>query len=198
MKKTVRIPVTFESAMSLSETEEKLDAAISKQKELKLYKMKGHMLYLWERSDKNVRLKYFHDYKNDMCDTMFHGELKEGFAGSQLDGEICKPKGIWICFWGFIALVVIILLAWLMYLMLDPEFEFGSMLPMLVLIIPSAFICYNFLKFDKKRLENINKFLREFMMATNVDVLGEDLEDDDYPQQAENKDEKEDESNERN
>ena len=48
----------------------------------------------------------------------------------------------------------------------------------LLTLRPVALVEVNLLMFDKKRLKAINEYLREFTTAENIDVLGEELEED--------------------
>ena len=176
MKRAIRIPVTFESGLSTEELTRKIDEEVSSDiwRESNL---KGRQIYLWRREGDSVELKYYHSYRSDMCDTMFQGVLNKGLQGSQLDGAIKKPATVWAIFWVIIGIALIVTAALLFAVGFSEEHELGLLLIFPLILLVVAFIEANMLRFDKNRLSNINKYLREFTSAENTDVLGEDLED---------------------
>lgn len=178
MKKIAKVPVTFESKLSLEEFTQKVDQALKDQEEDLIYAEKGRPLFCWQRfgSDEFV-LKYFHSYRSDMCDTAFYGRLNKGLMGCQLDGAIKKPGGIWAIFWVIIGVAVLIAAAFGIALLISETPETGLIPIFLLVLVPVAFVEVNLLMFDKKRLKAINKYLREFISADNIDVLSEELED---------------------
>ena len=176
MKRAIRVPVTFESGLSTEELTQKIDEEISSDiwRESDL---KGRQIYLWRYDGGIVELKYYHSYHSDMCDTMFQGVLNKGLQGSQLDGTIKKPATVWAIFWVIIGITFIVTAALLFAVGFSQEPELGLLLIFPLILLVVAFIESNLLRFEKKRLANINKYLREFTSAENTDVLGEDLED---------------------
>ena len=177
MKRAIKVPVTFESRLSAEELTQKIDKEASSDiwRESDL---KGRQIYLWRREGDNVELKYFHSYRSDMCDTMFQGTLNKGLQGSQLDGSIKKPAGVWAIFWVIIGIAFAVTAALLFAVGFSEEPELGLLLIFPLILVVVAFIEASLLRFDKNRLAVINKYLREFTSAENTDVLGEDLESD--------------------
>lgn len=177
MKRAIRIPVTFESRLSTEELGQKIDDEIHSDiwRESDL---KGRQIYIWRREGDSVELKYFHSYRSDMCDTMFQGVMNKGLQGSQLDGSIKKPAGVWAIFWVIIGIALAVTAALLFAVGFSEEPELGLLLIFPLVLVVVAFIEASLLRFEKSRLANINKYLREFTSAENTDVLGEDLDSD--------------------
>ena len=177
MKRAIRIPVTFESRLSTEELGQKIDDEIHSDiwRESDL---KGRQIYIWRREGDSVELKYFHSYRSDMCDTMFQGVMNKGLQGSQLDGSIKKPAGVWAIFWVIIGIALAVTAALLFAVGFSEEHEIGLLLIFPLILLVVAFIEASLLRFEKSRLANINKYLREFTSAENTDVLGEDLDSD--------------------
>ena len=176
MKRAIKIPVTIESGLSTEELTQKIDREVSSDiwRESDL---KGRQIYLWQRQGENVELKYYHSYRSDMCDTMFQGTLNKGLQGSQLDGFIKKPATVWAIFWVIIGIALAVTAALLFAVGFSEEPELGLLLVFPLILLVVAFIEANLLRFEKNRLANINKYLRDFTSAENTDVLGEELED---------------------
>ena len=66
-KKFVRTPIEEESLLSYEELTGKLNKIIEKQKELKLHKLEGAPLFLWQKEgESESSMKYYHSYKQDM------------------------------------------------------------------------------------------------------------------------------------
>ena len=177
MKRAIKVPVTFESRLSAEELGQKIDEEINSDiwRESNL---KGRQIYLWRREGDSVELKYFHSYHSDMCDTMFQGVMNKGLQGSQLDGAIKKPAGVWAIFWVIIGIALAVTAALLFAVGFSEEHEIGLLLIFPLILLVVAFIEASLLRFEKSRLANINKYLREFTSAENTDVLGEDLDSD--------------------
>ena len=177
MKRAIRVPVTFESRLTTEELTQKIDEEMSsdiwRQSDLK-----GRQIYMWRRDGDNVELKYCHSYLSDMCDTMFQGTLNKGLQGSQLDGFIKKPAGVWAIFWVIIGIAAIVTGGLLFAVGFSEEPELGLLLIFPLILLVVAFIEASLLRFDKSRLAEINRYLRELTSAENTDVLGEDLESD--------------------
>lgn len=179
MKKIAKIPVTFESRLSSEEFAQKVKEVVAEQEENVTYAEKGRQIFYWESpGDDKYSLKFYHSYKSDMCDTAFYGQVNKGLSGCQLDGHIKKPGGIWAIFWVIIAVAILILFAFSIAMLLSENAETGLIPVFLLTLIPVAFVEVNLLMFDKKRLKAINEYLREFTTAENIDVLGEELEED--------------------
>ncbi len=177
MKKIARIPAEFECPLSENELKEKISTAIEEQQLEDNLPEKGRQYFFWEENQGEYRLRFFHSYKNDMCDTSFHGIINKGLEGSRLEGFFKKPAGVWGVFWTIIGIAFIIALAFFLSVFLSDEPELGMIPVFLVVLVPVAFIEVNLLMFDKKRIKAINEYLRDFTAAQNSDVLGEELEE---------------------
>lgn len=177
MKKIAKIPVEFESPLSEEELKEKIAAAIAEQEKDENRPEKSRQYFFWQEYKDEYRLKFFHSFKNDMCDTAFHGIINKGLEGCRLEGFLKKPAGVWGVFWSILGITAAIALAFFISVFLSSEPELGLIPIFLAVLIPVAFVEVNLLMFDKKRIKTINNYLREFTSAKNTDVLGEELED---------------------
>lgn len=176
MKRSVKVPVTYDSEMTVEELIAKMDEANG---EIDLTSnLKGREIYLWRHEGENTELRFYHSYRSDMCDTMFSGTLRKGLKGSQLDGFIKKPAGIWGVFWTIIGLALLLTLGLAVTILLSDTIDAQFVLLAPVILIVAAFIGASLLRFDKGRLADINSYLRKFTGSENTDVLGEDLEAD--------------------
>ena len=175
MKRAVKVPVTFESRLTTEELEQKIEEEMSSDV-WRENDLKGRQIYLWRLEGDNVEVKYFHSYRSDMCDTMFQGTLNKGLQGSQLDGFIKKPATVWAIFWVIIGITLLVTAALLFAVGFSAEPELGLLLVFPLILLVVAFIEANLLRFEKKRLANLNNYLREFTSAENTDVLGEELD----------------------
>lgn len=177
MKKIAKIPAEFESPLSEKELKEKISTAIAEQQLEDNLPEKGRQYFFWEEKQGEYRLRFYHSYKNDMCDTAYHGIINKGLEGSCLEGFFKKPAGIWGVFWTIIGIAIVIAAAFFISIFLSEEPELGMIPIFLTVLVPVAFIEVNMLIFDKKRIKALNKYLREFTSAQNTDVLGEELEE---------------------
>lgn len=176
MKRFLKIPVEFESSFTEEELKSKIEDIIKEQQDVSLYSQKGRELFIWEKNENAVSLKYYHSFKSDMCDTAFYGEIKKGLRGSRLEGFIRKPPCIWGVFWVIIGVLLLIMAAFFVASLFadDPQ---PVLIPIFGLVsVGVAFVEVNLLMFDKNRLRAVNDYLRELTSASNVDVLGEELE----------------------
>lgn len=181
MKKFAKIPVSFESRLSSEEFEQKVKDTLTEREEEEKEPAdeKGRELFVWEivGSDE-YRLKFYHSYKSDMCDTSFVGTVTKGLSGCRLDGQIKKPGGIWAVFWVIIGTALLIMATLGIAVLFSESPEIGLLPVFLLIPVPVAFVEINLLMFDKKRLKAINEYLREFTSAENIDILSEELEED--------------------
>lgn len=177
MKKIARVSAEFECPLSENELKEKIMKTIEEQQLEENHPEKGRQYFFWEESKGEYRLRFYHSYKNDMCDTAFHGIISKGLEGCRLEGFVKKPGGVWGVFWTIIGVAFVIALAFFLSLFMSQEPEMGMIPVFLLVLVPVAFIEVNLLMFDKKRIKAINEYLREFTAARNTDVLGEELED---------------------
>lgn len=181
MKKIAKIPVSYESKMSGEELAKKIDDTIINQSKAENLPEKYRQYFYWNKSNGKYMLRFYHSFRSDMCDTAFQGTIKNGLSGSQLDGIIKKPSGVWAVFWTIIGTAVIIALAFLIALLLSEQPEFGLVPIFILILIPVAFVEINLLMFDKKRLKAVNDYLREFTAAENPDLLDEEIENEKQP-----------------
>lgn len=178
MKKIARIAADFESPLSEGELKEKIAKAIEEQESEDNRPEKGRQYFFWEDNNGEYRLRFYHSFKNDMCDTAFHGIISRGLTGCRLEGFFKKPAGVWGVFWAIIGVACAIALAFFLSVFLSEKPELGMIPIFLAVLVPVAFIEVNLLMFDKKRIKSINGYLREFTSAENTDVLGEELAED--------------------
>ncbi len=181
MKKIAKIPASFESRLSSEEFDRKVRDTLTEREEENEEPAdeKGRELFLWEiRGNGEYRLKFYHSYKSDMCDTSFVGTVTKGLSGCQLDGQIKKPGGIWAVFWVIIGAALLIMTAFGIALLFSEVPEIGLIPLFMLILVPVAFVEINLLMFDKKRLKAINEYLREFPSAENIDILSQELEED--------------------
>ena len=107
-KKFIKMRVEEESVLPHDKLIQKLDEIIDMQYRRNLLKFKGSPVFLWSKLDEDCyRLKYYHSYKEDMCDTVLTVDIEKGLERSSVHGFIHKPKSIWAVFWGVIASVFI-------------------------------------------------------------------------------------------
>ena len=102
--------------MSRDELNAKLDAIIDTQFRRNLNKLKGSPLCLWQHAGEDCyKLRYYHSYREDMCDTMMTVSIEKGMERCSVHGFIHKPPAIWACFIGVIASVFIdfLIISWL-------------------------------------------------------------------------------------
>lgn len=176
MKRAIKVPVTYESNFSPEELEEKM---LEENRKVSMSSnLKGREIFLWSIEGDRVQLKFYHSYHSDMCDTMFIGTLNKGLQGSQLDGFIKKPAGIWGVFWTILAVALLIGAGIVLAALMSVEIQAGLILLAPLVLAVAAFIGASMLRFDKQRLAQINDYMREFTESKSTDVLGEELAED--------------------
>lgn len=154
----------------------KLDALIETQYRRNLNKLKGSPLCLWSRAgDDRYKLKYYHSYREDMCDTMMTIGIEEGMERCRVYGFIHKPAAIWAWFWGVIASVFIDFLIISYCLLFVGGFDLmtGLMISGAVCLV-RAYICVSLLELDRAKV----KILRGELFSVIRDKLPDD--DDSY------------------
>ncbi len=177
MKKIAKVAAEFESPLSENELKEKIAQTIEEQQLEENRPEKSRQYFFWEEYKGEYRLKFYHSFKSDMCDTAFHGIINKGLEGCRLEGFYKKPAGVWGVFWAIAGVTLTIALAFFLAIFLSENPEVGMIPLFLAVLVPVAFIEVNLLMFDKKRIKAINDYLREFTDAKNTDVLGEELEE---------------------
>ena len=176
-KHFVKIPVTLETMLTREELCGRIDAEIEAVRKLQLYKYRSQPMWFWKRSESAVELMYCESYKTDMCDIMFKGEIKDGLSGCQLDGFIKKPKGIWAIVNSICVFAAVLTVGLPVILSQSPDIPLYNAAPLMIFLLPVAYIIAQLLMFETKRLAAMNERLRTLTLAQNTDVLGEELED---------------------
>lgn len=177
MNKIAKIPAQFECPFSQKELEDKIHNAIEEQEKEENLPERSRQYFFWEEYKGEYRLRFFHSYKSDICDTAFYGVINKGLENCRLEGFYKKPAAVWGIFWSIVGVASAIALAFFISMMLSESPEL-TMIPLfLAVLIPVAFILVNLLMFDKKRLKTINDYLREFTSAANIDIINEELEE---------------------
>lgn len=176
-KHFVKVPVDFETPVSAEAMKEKIDGEIAATAKLTLYKYKGQPMWFWRREGNSVTLRYCEDYRGDMCDIAFTGELRDGLSGCQLDGVIRKPSGVWAIFWIVLVISLIVAIGLPLILSLNPDVPLYNAAPLAVFLLPVAYIEAQLLMFDSKKLRAMNEKLREFTLAENIDLLADEYDE---------------------
>ncbi len=137
----------------------KLDALIDKQYRRNLNKLKGSPLCLWSRAgDDRYKLKYYHSYREDMCDTMMTVDIEKGMERCSLHGFIHKPPAIWAVFIGVIASLFIDFLIITYSLLFVQGFDLWNGLALSACVsVVRVFICLYLVELDRSKI----KILRE-------------------------------------
>lgn len=177
MKKIAKVSVAYDTELSKEELEKKLKSGIEEQALPENLPERSRQYFYWSNKDDTYELKFYHSFRSDMCDTAFVGQIEKGLSGCRLEGEIKKPAGVWAVFWSIIGVTALISIVFFLSVLLSEIPELGLIpLFMLVVFVPVAFVEVNLLMFDKKRLEAVNKYLREFTEAINQDILEDEPE----------------------
>ncbi len=158
-RKFIKMRVEEESTLSREELAAKLDGIIETQYRRNLNKLKGSPLCLWQHAGEDCyKLKYYHSYREDMCDTMMTIDVEKGMERCSVHGMIHKPAGIWACFWGVIGSVFIdfMVLSWLLLFTADFDLGGGLMVSGAVCLV-RVYICFALLELDRSKV----KLLRE-------------------------------------
>ena len=168
-KKYISMRVEEESSMSRDELAKKLDSIIDMQYRKNLNKLKGSPLCLWSRAGEySYRLKYYHSYREDMCDTMMTVYVEERCS---LHGSIHKPPAIWAVFFGIIASVFIDFLIITYSLLFVSGFDLMNGLTISACVcIVRAVVCVWLLELDREKI----KILREELFRVIRDKPGEE------------------------
>lgn len=166
LKKFIRIPYEENSNFSEKELKERFDDIIREQGELALYKLKGSPVFLLEKEKDEGQycLKYYHSYKTDMCDTCLRFYIEKGLKKCSVKGFACKPIGSWAVFWGVIATLFIDFLIITYCFLFTANFDLTNALMIsFCAIIVRAYICLSVLRFNSRRLEEIELKMMEIL-----------------------------------
>ena len=161
-RKFVRMRVEEESVMSRDELNKKLDGIIEAQYRKNLKKLKGSPLCLWQHAGDNCyRLRYYHSYREDMCDTMMTVDVEKGMERCSIHGFIHKPPAIWACFWGVIASVFIDFLVITWCLLFTENFDLvnGFMISGAICLV-RAYICVALIELNREKVKILREELR--------------------------------------
>ena len=161
-RKFVRMRVEEESVMSRDELNKKLDGIIEAQYRKNLKKLKGSPLCLWQHAGDNCyRLRYYHSYREDMCDTMMTVDVEKGMERCSIHGFIHKPPAIWACFWGVIASVFIDFLVITWCLLFTENFDLvnGFMISGAICLV-RAYICVALIELNREKVKVLREELR--------------------------------------
>ena len=175
-KKYIKMRIEEEAAMSRDALAAKLDGIIDTQYRKNLKKLKGSPMYLWSRAGEDCyKLKYYHSYREDMCDTMMTLEVEKGMERCSLHGFIHKPPAIWAVFIGIIASVFIDFLIITYSLLFVSGFDLmnGLMISACVCIV-RAVVCVWLLELDRSRIKALREELYRVIRDEPADNVTED------------------------
>ena len=153
-RKFVKMRVEEESVMSRDELNKKLDGIIEAQYRKNLKKLKGSPLCLWQHAgDSCYKLRYYHSYREDMCDTMMTIDVEKGMERCSIHGFIHKPPAIWACFWGVIASVLIdfLIISWCLLFAENFDLMNGFMISGAVCLV-RAYICIALIELNREKV----------------------------------------------
>ncbi len=163
----------------------RLDALIDTQYRRNLNKLKGSPLCLWSRAgDDRYRLRYYHSYREDMCDTMMTLDIEKGMERCSLHGFIHKPPAIWAVFIGVIASLFIDFLIISYSLLFVQGFDLWNGLAVSACVsVVRVFICLYLLELDRSKV----KILREELYRVIHDASGlPEADEDDESEEDDN------------
>jgi hypothetical protein len=158
-RKFIKMRVEEESVMSRDELNRKLDGIIEAQYRKNLKKLKGSPLCLWQHAGDNCyKLRYYHSYREDMCDTMMTIDVEKGMERCSIHGFVHKPPAIWACFWGVIASVVIdfLIISWCLLFAENFDLINALMISGAVCLV-RAYICVALIELNREKV----RILRE-------------------------------------
>ena len=172
-RKFIKMRVEEECVMSRDELNTKLDGIIETQFRRNLNKLKGSPLCLWQHAGEDCyKLKYYHSYREDMCDTMMTIDVEKGMERCSVHGIIHKPPGIWACFWGVIASVFIdfLIISWM--LLFTEAFDLGNALMVSAAVcLVRVYICVSLIELNREKV----RVLREELYRVIRDKPSEDM-----------------------
>lgn len=183
-RKFIKMAVEEESTLSKDKLTKKLDGIIDTQYRRNLKKLKGSPLLLWSKvDDSRYRLKYYHSWKEDMCDTVMTVDIEKGMERCSLHGFIHKPAAIWACFAGVIASVIIdfIVISWLLLFTADFDLTQGLMFSGAVCLV-RAYICVALVELSRDKVkilrEELNRVIHDDQSGDDDTDGGNDGNDD--------------------
>lgn len=162
----IKQPFDVESSFSYDEISQRIDDEITEQNNSELYKQKGQPLFILSRNNNTIRIKYYQSYKNDMCDTMYQGELTKGLECCRLTGAVKKPRAVWnICIAIACSLIIDLLIISFLIVIYDNFEIVDHLLEWLLAIAIRAVVIIQLLRFDRKRVKLVKDNITKFMQA---------------------------------
>ena len=164
-RKFIKMRVEEESVLSRDALTDKLDKLIETQYRRNLNKLKGAALCLWQRAGNDCyRLRYYHSYRDDMCDTMMTIDVEKGMERCSIHGFIHKPKSIWVIFWAVIASVLIdfMVISWLVLFGENFSVERDMLNALMIsgaVCLVRAYICTALLELDRAKVRALREEL---------------------------------------
>lgn len=180
-RKFIKMRVEEESTLSRDELTAKLDTLIDAQFRRNLNKLKGSPLLLWQHAGEDCyKLKYYHSYREDMCDTMMTVDIEKGMERCSVHGFIHKPPAIWACFWGVIASVFIdfLILSWLVLFGENFDLSHGLMISGAVCLV-RVYICTALIELDREKVRILREELYRVIRDKPGAVMPENFADED-------------------
>ena len=182
-RKFIKMRVEEECPMSRDKLSEKLDGIIEKQYRMNLKKLKGSPICLWQHAGEDCyKLKYYHSYREDMCDTMMTIDVEKGLEHCSIHGFVHKPPAIWACFWGVIASVFIdfLIISWC--LLFAESFDLGNALMISGSVcLVRIYICVSLIELNREKVrllrEELYRVIRE--KPSEAELAGDGFDDDD-------------------
>jgi hypothetical protein len=191
-RKFIKMRVEEESVMSREALDKKLDGIIDAQYRKNLRKLKGSPLCLWQHAGEGrYKLRYYHSYREDMCDTMMTVDVEKGMERCSVHGFVHKPPAIWACFWGVIASVFIdfLVISWLLLFSENFDLINGLMVSGAVCLV-RIYICVALLELNREKVrilrEELYRVIRDKPRADAPS--GDDESADDGEKEDENDD----------
>lgn len=161
----IRQPFDVESSFTFDEISQRVDDEISEQRST-LYKKKGQPMFVFSRDKDKISMNYYQAYKNDMCDTMYQGELKKGLEGCQLIGGVKKPRTIWVICVAIACSLIIDLLVISLLIVIYENFNIlDYLLQWFLIIAVRAVFIVQLLRFDRRSVKLVKDKITEFMQA---------------------------------
>ncbi len=182
-KKFIKMRVEEESVLSAEELEQKLETIIDTQYRKNLNKLRGASVCLWSHAGEDqYKLKYYHSYRDDMCDTMMTIGIEKGMERSSVHGFIHKPAGIWACFWGVIASLLIdfIVISYCILFVANFDLINGLMFSAAVSVV-RAFVCVSLIEIKRDKV----KILRTELLSVLRDKPPQEILREEYPDEPE-------------
>ncbi|MBP3856494.1 MAG: hypothetical protein IK990_12880 [Ruminiclostridium sp.] len=176
-RKFIKMRVEEECSMSRDELNASLDALIESQYRKNLNKLKGSPLCLWQHAGEDCyKLRYYHSYREDMCDTMMTIDVEKGMERCSVHGFIHKPPAIWACFWGVIASVFIdfLIISWLV--LFGENFSLsGALMVSGAVCLVRIYICMALIELNRERVRKLREELYRVIRDKPEAIAEEDV-----------------------